>query len=420
MADLWVEASALAVLIGLSGFFSGLEVALVGTRTSKVAQLVNEKRKGAHALHRLKSNPGWMMASVNLGNNLVNVGASALATSVAIRLFGNDGLGIAVGIMTFLILVFGEITPKTYCNANAVKIALKFAPALLAFSYALYPVVKMFEYITKGVVKMTGSSYVPPPITEEEIKGVIDQGLAEKALEKDEREMVHGALEFDDTVIRSVMTPRTRMFSLHAKMLLFEALPFINQNGHSRIPVYGSNRDDITGFIHVRDVLKELEADNRVVTLEQIARKPMFASQEKPISGLLKEMKGRKVHMAIVIDEHGGVEGLVTLEDLLEEIVGEIEDESDRARPREYSTVDRDTIITDGDIQIYRINQILKTDIPEGDDYSTLNGLLHERLQDIPQEGDKVEVGPLRIIVERVSRNMPEKVRIEKRVGDSR
>ena len=420
MADLWVEASALAVLIGLSGFFSGLEVALVGTRTSKVAQLVNEKRKGAHALHRLKSNPGWMMASVNLGNNLVNVGASALATSVAIRLFGNDGLGIAVGIMTFLILVFGEITPKTYCNANAVKIALKFAPALLAFSYALYPVVKMFEYITKGVVKMTGSSYVPPPITEEEIKGVIDQGLAEKALEKDEREMVHGALEFDDTVIRSVMTPRTRMFSLHAKMLLFEALPLINQNGHSRIPVYGSNRDDITGFIHVRDVLKELEANNRVVTLEQIARKPMFASQEKPISGLLKEMKGRKVHMAIVIDEHGGVEGLVTLEDLLEEIVGEIEDESDRARPREYSTVDRDTIITDGDIQIYRINQILKTDIPEGDDYSTLNGLLHERLQDIPQEGDKVEVGPLRIIVERVSRNMPEKVRIEKRVGDSR
>jgi len=414
MADLWAEASALAVLIGLSGFFSGLEVALVGTRSSKVAQMVKEGRKGAKALHRLKSNPGWMMASVNLGNNLVNVGASALATSVAIRMFGDDGLGIAVGIMTFLILVFGEITPKTYCNANATKIALRFAPALLAFSYAMYPVVKLFEYITRGVVRMTGSSYVPPPITEEEIKGVIDQGLAEKALEKDERELVHGALEFDDTVIRSVMTPRTRMFSLHAKMLLFEALPLINQNGHSRIPIYGGTRDDIVGFIHVRDVLKELERDNKMATLDQIAREPVFASQEKLVSGLLKEMKGRKTHMAIVIDEHGGVEGLVTLEDLLEEIVGEIEDESDKTRPRGYRTVDQDTIITSGDIEIDEINRIFKASVPEGDDYATLSGLLHEKLQDIPREGDKIEVDSLRIIVEKVSRNRPEEVRIER------
>ena len=414
MADIWAEAAALAALIGLSGFFSGLEVALVGTRMSKVAQLVDEGRKGAGALHRLKSNPGWMMASVNLGNNLVNVGASALATSVAIRMFGDDGLGVAVGVMTFLILVFGEITPKTYCNANAARIALRFAPALLAFSYALYPVVKLFEYITRGVVRVTGSSYSPPPITEDDIRGVIDQGLAEKALEKDERELVHGALGFDDTVIRSVMTPRTRMFSLHAKTLLFEALPLINQHGHSRIPLYGASRDDIVGFVHVRDVLKELERDNRVATLDQISRRPVFASQEKLVSGLLKEMKGRKTHMAIVIDEHGGVEGLVTLEDLLEEIVGEIEDESDKSRPRAYRPVDRDTIIAKGDIEIGEINEIFKTDVPEGDNYATLNGLLHERLQDIPREGDKVEVGPLRIVVEKVSKNVPEEIRIEK------
>ena len=220
MVDLWVEITALSVLIGLSGFFSGLEVALVGVRKSKVVQLFNEGKKGSKALHKLKMNPSWMMSSVNLGNNLVNVGASALATSVAIRLFGNDGLAIAVGVMTFLILVFGEITPKTYCNANSTKVALRYAPVLLAFSYVFYPVVKFFEIITRGVVKITGSSYTPPPITEEEIKGVIDQGLAEKALEKEEMELVHGALNFDDTVIRSVMTPRTKMFTLNAKMLL--------------------------------------------------------------------------------------------------------------------------------------------------------------------------------------------------------
>jgi len=414
MVDLWIEISTLALLIGLSGFFSGLEVALVGVRKSKVVQLFNEGKKGSKALHKLKMNPSWMMSSVNLGNNLVNVGASALATSVAIRLFGNDGLGIAVGIMTFLILVFGEITPKTYCNANSTKVALRYAPVLLAFSYAFYPVVKFFEIITRGVVKITGSSYTPPPITEEEIKGVIDQGLAEKALEKEEMELVHGALNFDDTVIRSVMTPRTKMFTLNSKMLLFEALPQINQSGHSRIPIFGDTRDDIVGFIHVRDVLKELEKDNKMVNLEQIARKAVFASQEKMVSGLLKEMKGRKTHMAIVIDEHGGVEGLVTLEDLLEEIVGEIEDETDLTRQAGYEKIDQDTIITNGDIEIDIINEIFKTNVPEGDDYASLNGLLHEKLQDIPQEGDKVEINQLRIIVEKVSKNIPKKIRIEK------
>jgi CBS domain containing-hemolysin-like protein len=414
MVDLWVEIVTLAVLIGLSGFFSGLEVALVGIRKSKVVQLFNEGKKGSKALYKLKTNPSWMMSSVNLGNNLVNVGASALATSLAIRLFGNDGLGIAVGVMTFLILVFGEITPKTYCNANSTKIALRYAPVLLAFSYVFYPIVKFFEIITKGVVKLTGSSNMPPPITEEEIRGVIDQGLEEKALEKEEMELVHGALKFDDTVIRSVMTPRTKMFALDSKMLLFEALPQINKSGYSRIPIFGDTNDDIIGIIYVRDILKEFEKDNKMTSLEQIARKPVFASQEKLISSLLKEMQGRKTHMAIVVDEHGGVEGLVTLEDLLEEIVGEIEDETDLTRPTGYEKIDQDTIITNGDIEIDTINEIFKTKVPEGDDYASLSGLLHEKLRDIPQEGDKVEIEELRIIVEKVSKNIPQKIRIER------
>ena len=414
MVELWMELLSLAILIGLSGFFSGLEVALVGVRKSKVIQLLNEGKKGSKALHKLKTNPSWMMSSVNLGNNLVNVGASAIATSVAIRIFGDDGLGIAIGIMTFLILVFGEITPKTYCNANSAKIALRYAPVLLGFSYIFYPVVKFFEIITRGVVKITGSSYIPPPITEEEIKGVIDQGLAEKAIEKDEMELVHGALKFDDTVIRSVMTPRTKMFTLNSKTILFEALSEINQNGYSRIPIYGTSKDDIVGFVHVRDVLKEFENDNKMKSLEQIARKPVFVSQEKMVSALLKEMKGRKTHMAIVVDEHGGVEGLVTLEDLIEEIVGEIEDETDIVKPKGYERIDQETIITNGDIEIDEINKIFQTKVPEGDDYATLNGLLHEKLQDIPQAGDKIEVEDLRIVVEKVFKNVPQKIRIEK------
>ncbi len=419
MVELWVEITALATLLGLSGFFSGLEVALVGVRMSAVEQMLSERRRGSRALHRLKSNPGWMMSSVNLGNNLVNVGASALATSVSIRIFGSEGLGIAIGVMTFLILIFGEITPKTYCNANAAKIALRYAPILLGFSYALYPVVKFFEVVTRRVVRLTGSSDSPPPITEEEIKVVIEQGMKEKALEKEEMEMLHGALRFDDTVIRSVMTPRTKMFVLNAKMMLFEALPAINQSGHSRIPIFGDSADDIVGFLHVRDVLQELERDNKMVRLDKIARKPVFASQEKLISALLREMKSRQTHMAIVVDEHGGVEGLVTLEDLVEEIVGEIEDETDEVRRLKYTHIDADTIVADGDIEINSVNSVFQTRIPEGDDYASLNGLLHERLQDIPQEGDRVEVGGLRITVEAVSKNMPQRVRIERVVdGD--
>ncbi|MDH5697508.1 MAG: DUF21 domain-containing protein, partial [Nitrosopumilus sp.] len=166
MVELWLELSALAALIGLSGFFSGLEVSLVGTTQATVEQLLKEKRRGSKALQKLKSNPGWMMSAVNLGNNLVNIGSSALATVVAIKLFGDSGLGIAVGIMTFLIIIFGEVTPKTYCNANATKVALRSSGILLMFSYAMYPIVWTLERITRVMIKITGSDYHPPALKE--------------------------------------------------------------------------------------------------------------------------------------------------------------------------------------------------------------------------------------------------------------
>ena len=407
------EIPLLVVLIGLSGFFSGLEVALVGVRMAKVEQMVKDKVKGSTSLLKLKKNPSRMMASVNLGNNLVNVASTAIATDIALKIFGNDGLAIVIGIMTFLILVFGEITPKTYCNANAPKIAARYSRILLAFSYAFYPIVIMLESITKGIIRLTGSSDNPPGLTEDEIKGVIDQGLKDKAIEKQESELVHGALNFDDIVIRSVMTPRTKMFTLNSKKMLFEALPEINNSGFSRIPVYSENSDNIIGIVHVRDVLKSLEHDEKVISLESIMREPVFVSQEKMVSDLLKEMQGRQTHMAIVVDEFGGVEGCVTLEDLLEEIVGEIHDEKDTVQEI-FQSEGNDAILTDGDIEIDKINEIFKTSIPEGDDYSRLNGLLHEKLRDIPKEGDKIEIDSSRIIIEKVSKNKRDKIRIEK------
>jgi len=411
--DITLEIAALITLIGLSGYFSGLEVALVSVRLSKIEQLVKNKVKGASSLHKLKSNPSRMMSSVNLGNNLASIAATALATSIALKLFGDEGLAIVVGIMTFLILVFGEITPKTYCNANATKVAVRNSRILLAFSYAFFPIVWIFEIITKGMIRLTGSSDIPPGLTEDEIKEIVDQGLKDKAIEKQESELVHGALNFDDIIIRSVMTPRPKMFTLKSKMMLFEALPEINKNGFSRIPVYSENRDKIVGIVHVRDVLKRLESEDKIITLEQVMREPFFVSQEKKVSSLLKEMQGRKAHMAIVVDEFGGVEGCVTLEDLVEEIVGEIHDETDITKSN-FEREGSNTIITNGDIEIDEINEIFRTEIPQGDDYASLNGLLHEKLADIPKEGDRIVIGQLRIIVEKVLGNKPEKIRIEK------
>lgn len=403
----------LAILIGLSGFFSGAEIALIGMSKARVNQLVKEKVRGAKSLQKLKSNPSRMLAAINLGTNLVNVGSAALATQTALELFGDNGLAIAIGIMTFSLLVFGEITPKAYCNANATKIALRVSGILLTFSYAFYPFVILFERITNTILKMVGSPRHPPPITEQEIYGVIEQGLEDKALQKHERELVHGALKFDDTIIRSVMTPRTKMFMLPAKMLLFDALPLISKSGYSRIPIYGETTDLIVGILHVRDLLKRLEREERMVSLESLARKPIFVSQEQRISKLLKEMQGRQTHMAIVVDEFGGVEGCVTLEDLLEEIVGEIMDETDKIELN-FKIVDKNTILARGDVEIDTVNDILKSNIQQGEDYSTLNGLLHDRLKDIPKVGDRIELDSIKITVEEVINNQANRIKIEK------
>ncbi|WP_101478268.1 hemolysin family protein [Candidatus Nitrosotalea bavarica] len=413
MPNLTLDVTILAIMVGLSGFFSGSEIALIGISKAKVNQLVKEKVKGSTSLYKLKSNPSRMLATLNLGTNLVNVGSSALATEVSLGIFGDNGLAIAIGIMTFVLLVFGEITPKAYCNANATKISLKVSRVILVFSYVFYPFVLLFEKITNTILKVVGSSHQPPPITEQEIYSVIEQGLEDKALQKHERELVHGALKFDDIVIRAVMTPRTKMFMLPAKTLLFDAMPLISKSGYSRIPIYKDTPDQIVGILNVRDLLKHLEKDEKMLTLESLSRKPIFVSQEQRISKLLREMQGRQTHIAIVVDEFGGVEGCVTLEDLLEEIVGEIMDETD-LEELNFKMLDKNTMLANGDVEIDTVNEILKSDIPQGEDYSTLNALLHDKLKDIPKQGDRVIIESIKMTVEEAVNNQASRIKVEK------
>lgn len=411
MADLQFAIPALAALVGLSALFSGLEVALVSLERGQLRRLVNEKRSGAHSLAKLKSNPKRMLITILLGVNLANIGAAAVATDVAISSFGNLGLGIATGIMTLILLVFGDITPKAYCYAHAEKISLRFAQVLLAIQYVLYPLVIFLELITRGLFRSVKIEEKPKKLSEAEIRAILDIGVEEQVLMKEEREMMKEILEFHDTTVGTIMTPRNRMFALSARLLIWDALPLINKSGFSRIPIVRESKDDIVGIVHIRDVLRAIEANTSYMMLKDMARRPLFVSQDMPISKLLKEFQRRHIQIAIVIDKFGSTEGLVTLEDVIEELVGEITDEKD-IESQLLRKINKQTLVLHGDVEIDEVNEALNVNLPSGKGHSTIIGLLHEHLERIPQQGDKVTISNVLITFEEKGRNIPVRIRI--------
>ena len=325
-----MEILGIIILICLYALFSGLEIAIVGTRRSKVMRLYQKKVRGSSSLYKLKSNPSRMIASVNLGNTLVNVASSVLAADVAIKILGNQGVGIAIGIMTFVILIFGEILPKTYSNIQSEKIALLFSNFLLVFTYVMYPFVLFLEWITKMFLRIIGGYYYPKPITEEDIKEVVDLGLSEKALEREEHELVHRALEFDDKPIINVMTTKNNIFSLDSDNKLSDVFVKIKEKGFSRIPIFSKDPKKITGILHIWDIAKLPEKDHKKIRVGDIAREPLFVYSNEKISDLLIELKKNASHMAIILDDSDNLQGIITIEDLLEEIVGDIVGAVDR------------------------------------------------------------------------------------------
>lgn len=414
MVELEFAIPALAGLVGLSAFFSGLEVALVSLERGQLRRLVNEKRSGASSLAKLKSNPKRMLITILVGVNLANIGAAAVATDVAIGAFGSLGLGIATGIMTFILLVFGDITPKAYCYAHAEKISLRFARVILIIQYILYPLVILLEVVTRGIFRTVKIEEKPKKLSEAEVRAILDIGVEEQVLMKEEREMMKEVLEFHDTAVRAIMTPRNNMFVLSSRLLIWDALPSINKSGFSRIPIVEeSNKDSIVGIIHTRDVLRALETKTTYMMLKDIARKPLFVSKDMPISKLLKEFQTRHIQIAIVVDEFGSTEGLVTLEDVIEELVGEITDEKD-IELQLLRKIDKQTLVLHGDVEIDDVNEALNITLPKGKDYSTISGLLHEHLQRIPRQGDTATIGSVAITVEETAKNVPLKITIHK------
>lgn len=402
----------LIALLVLSAFFSGSETSLVSVTNSKVSELVSKGIKNAKLLQKLKKDPHKLLITVLIGSNVANTGASALAAVVLTDVFGSSGVGIATGIMSFMILIFTDMTPKSFAHQHASTIALVVARPIYLFQLILFPFVWFCEKIVVLFNKLMGSKKVYS-VTEGELVAMLKIGAEEGAIEKHEREFIENVLEFNDIEVSEVMTPRVAIEAVDSETTIQDAVEFVKKHPHSRIPVYKENVDNIIGLISVKDLLKsydEYSPRKRLKTLKLIH--PIEVPTSKKIYKLFREFQRKHVHMAIVIDEFGGTAGIVTLEDILEEIVGEIADEFDTAEiPIEV--INDKTIIAKGDMTIEDINDFFKIKFAQNE-HDTINTFLVEHLHRFPREGEIVKLPRAKILILKMKKKMVDKVKITK------
>jgi len=400
----------LIILLVLSGFFSGSEVALISLSRFKVRQFFEKNKKGAVALKKLKDDPQRMLATILIGNNLVNVAASAMATSIAIGFSQNYGVGIATGIMTFLILVFGEITPKSIAQQHNEGIALFVAKPIWLLSVALDPILRIFDLYLKNFTKMFGSKKKTPLYSEEEFKSMLRYGQEEGTIKEREKDMIHNVFEFDNINTSEIMTPKTDMIIISKKNSIKQLVDFYLKKPLSRIPVFDKTREKIVGIVYTKDALKYLKSKKADVSIEKIMRKAYFVPSSKKIDNLLRQFQKRKEHMAIVVNEHGSIIGLVTLEDVVEEIVGEIMDETDKVDPNIKRTSSKAWLVK-GKADIEEVNEKLKMGIDD-EGFDTLSGFIMHYTGKIPKEDDEIIYEKFTLTIEELEGNRISKVKI--------
>mgnify|MGYP000999505310 CR=1 FL=1 len=402
---------ALVVLLLLSGFFSASESALMSLSKIRLRHMIDENVKGADIIAKLIDNPSKLLGAILVGNNIVNIGASALATSIAIDIWGNAGVGIATGTMTLLVLIFGEITPKSLAVQNTEKIALKVSKSIYFITIILNPVVTIIMYVTNFFVKLSGGKLDKKDtfITEEELKTIVDVSHEEGVLEGEEKKMIYNVFEFGDSKAKDVMTPRTDMVAIDINSTYDEIISLFKGEQFSRMPVYEDNTDNIIGILYIKDLFF-FEGNKDKFDLNQLIRPPYFTYEFKSISKLFAEMRAKRTPMAIVLDEYGGTEGIVTMEDLVEEIVGDIEDEYDDIN-KEIEVIKEDEYIVDGSTKIDLLNEMIGTHI-ESENFDSVGGFVIGILGRIPEEGEAVEHSSIKFVVESTDKNRIEKLRI--------
>ena len=378
------------ICILLSAFFSSSEVALISITKARVRTLVNDNKPGALALATLKENPDHFLTTILIGNTIVNIAAAAIATAIAISVFGSIGVGIATGVVVIVLLVFGEIGPKIYASRAPDTFPRTVAPIILFLSRIVSPIIWVVDRVSPSLG--VGRDAAEPAVTEEEIKEWIDVGKEEGTIEQDEKEMLYSVLEFGDTTAREIMTPRVDVILMEDTSGIGEAIRIFNETGFSRIPVYHDQIDNITGVLNVKDVFSAMVSKRKDLSIKEIMYDPTFVPETKKIDDLLKELQVHRVQIAIVIDEYSSFVGIVTVEDILEELVGEIMDEYDKEEP-EVQNISEGVYVLDAQMWVDNINDELGIGLPLDESYETVGGLLIDRLGHIPQHpGEKVEI----------------------------
>ena len=401
-----LELTLLIICLFLSGFFSSSETALFSISKVKALHISKDGSRTGLLIMQMKEDSHSLLTTILIGNNLVNIGASALATSLAISYFESNAVGIATGVMTLLILVFGEIFPKSFANHNNVLVSRGVIYPLYWLSKILWPLIFILNFIPKlhGTIDNAQET-----VTEDELMTMVEVVEGEGEIKEEEREYITNIFEFDDTSCSEVMTPRADMFVVDVSVGL--DIQDILKTGFSRIPVIEDSIDNIIGILHVKDLFAKFQQqvvrgeDTALLDFKAIMKKPYFIPESKKLDSLLQEFKTKKSHMAVIVDEHGGVSGIVTLEDVVEEIFGEIVDETDRNTPDIVRLKGKKWLVA-GKVDIDDLNKELEgIAIPESTNYDTFSGFFLEQIERIPKPGESIRINTWVITVKDMDGN---------------
>ncbi|WP_291631030.1 HlyC/CorC family transporter [Clostridium sp.] len=402
----------LIILLIMSGFFSMSETALMALSKIRIRHMVDEGVRGSKLVEKLSQDPSKLLGAILIGNNIVNIGASALATSIAVKLIGPSGVGIVTIVMTILVLIFGEITPKSIAKQNSEKVSLFVSKPIGIIVKVFNPLVIVFTSISSVFIRLLGGDpkATEPFITEEELRTMVGVSEEEGVLEDVEKEMIFNVFEFADSQVKDVMVQRVDIVAVDVHSTYEEVISIIKAEQFSRLPVYNENIDDVIGIINVKDLIMASECKDNFKVSDYM-REPYYTFEFKKIAELFKEMKKTRNHMAVVLDEYGGNVGIVTIEDLIEEVVGEIEDEYDDDRDSDIIVVKEDEYIVDGSARLDYIGDLIGVTM-ESEEFDSIGGLVIGELGRFPEQNEEVKINNIKFIVEDIDKNRIKKVRI--------
>ena len=404
----------LAILILLSALFSSAETSLTTSNKLKIQSLADQGSKRARILLKISEDSGKMLSAILIGNNLVNNAATALTTSLIIQLFGNSAVGIATGVITLLILIFGEISPKTLATIHSEKMALLYAPLIHFLMKIFTPVIFIVNKLSMGVLFLlrVNPDQKVNTMTEHELRTIVDVSHEDGVIESEEKEMIYNVFDMGDAKAKDIMVPRVHVTFADINSTYDELIEIFREDKFTRLPIYEETTDNVVGTINMKDLLLYNYNDKKEFHVRDILREAYFTYEYKSISELLVEMRQASINIAIVLDEYGETAGLITLEDLLEEIVGEIHDEYDENEEEFVRQINDREYIIEGSMNLDDLNDSLGLNL-SSEDYDSLGGFIIEHLDRLPEQGDELTTDDgIRLVVEALQTNRVESVHL--------